>query len=105
MHRVILRWNDSALLEAARGLGASPLQAWRHHALIPCLRELIGRMAGLVASVWWLRIACLCLLPPEQADPSVSVGSFLSRAADNALLQPMPLVSASLPGPVPILLY
>lgn len=103
LHSSTRRYSSSPLLEASRSLGATSAQAWRTHALIPWLLELIAFLISLFASAWWLRIASFSLLSTEKSDPLASIGSFLSHAATDAFHHPLPLLSASLAAAVSIL--
>lgn len=90
-------------LLAAKTLGASPWQAWRHHALKPWARQLLATLLTLAAGAWWLRILSHGLLPSTKSDPVASLGSYLAQQATHALQDPLPLLPATLAASVSIL--
>lgn len=97
------RHTSSPVFEASRSLGASAWLAWLHHALRPWTMEFCGALLTLTGSIWWLRILSHSLLPAQKAIASASLGSFLARAAEDAIHHPLPLLSASMAAAVSIL--
>lgn len=97
------RHTASPVFEASRSLGASAWQAWHRHALRPWTMEFCGALLALTGSILWLRILSHSLLPAEKTPASASLGSFLARAAEDAIHHPLPLLSASMAAAVSIL--
>lgn len=103
LHACSRKQAAAPFLLAAKTMGATPWQAWRHHSLKPWAHEFLATLLTLAAGAWWLRLLCHGLLPATKWDPAASLGSYLAHQATNALQNPLPLLPATLAASVSIL--
>lgn len=92
LHAFTLRAANQRHLLTAKALGAGPLRAWYHHALLGWLQDLVSTMLWLAAGAFTWRVLAFALVKPTAEPVGSSLGHFLSAASVNALHDGSPLL-------------